>query len=333
LLAIIILILVIPRLGGFYALFWSADLFKSIFYEDLGFSEAWSSTIAVFISFGYAIAFLYLLGWGILRVLARRANPRQIAGAFLAYAIVYALPPAIHAAGESFADPVCFNQKDGKPIKWFVVQAGGEIVLSGSDGFDRFGNKKQPVTKEICEIFDQQRLGLRPHPATADPRDIEFFDSVTGQPKIWFSEASDGTLALYDAPGFDPTSRQLLKPMAPELVTRLLLGAEERSPRTPASPSATKGCPGKVMPELVLGADWTPINDGTCNVVYEIVSGEVAFETKQGTRMASADDVVATEFWLGDILRAKASFGSARIRYSLCPPATARHKVGFDCRE
>ena len=218
---LLIALLLGPRLVALYWLSWGTDFFKRILYEDLGLSDAWSSSFAVVLSFGYALALAYLLGWSLWRVFSWRASARQVAITFVSYLTVFALPHVIQGVADTWANPgVCFNQRTGEPIKWYVALTGGQVVLYDSGGFDKFGNKKQPATQEVCEIFDQQQRGIRPHKITSPPDTTQFFSPTSGVPLAWYATLSDGSVAFYDEKGFSPDSGELLRPESADVVRR-----------------------------------------------------------------------------------------------------------------
>lgn len=216
-----------PRLVGLYWLYWGSGFFEKLFYEDLSLPQAWSSALAVVASFLYALASVYLLGWTAWRALALKAGPREVATAFASYVFIYAAPHVAHGAADAWLNPgVCFNQRTGAPIKWYVVLSGGRVILHDSGGFDKFGNQKEPVTQEICEVFDQQSTGRWPRQLSQDSRAVEFYNPSTGDPLVWYSRGRGGTLKLFDSPGFDPQTSQLLKPVTAEIVGEAQAAAE-----------------------------------------------------------------------------------------------------------
>src|SRR5262249_40724137 len=147
-----------------------------------------------------------------------------------------AAPHVIHAAWQN--PDQCFNQGTGAPIKWYVVMPNGEVVLFDSPGYDKFGTRKQPVTKEICEIFHRQLVGDRPHRVTIDPRKIEFFDPITRASRIWYSKSATG-FRLYDANGFDPLTAEPLKPVTAEIAEAIRATSENGPGRAPGHASGS----------------------------------------------------------------------------------------------
>ena len=102
---VVLALLLAPRLVAFYWLYWGNDFFKRLLYEDVGLSDAWASSLAVVLSFGYAITFAYVLGWGLWRIISLKASMRQVTVGFVCYIVVYALPHVIHGVAETWVNP------------------------------------------------------------------------------------------------------------------------------------------------------------------------------------------------------------------------------------
>jgi uncharacterized membrane protein len=227
------------RIIGLYWLYWGSDPFKKILYEDAGLSDAWASTLAITLSFFYAIALVHLLGRSTWKVLAGKADARQMIISFACYFFVFALPHLIHGIASSWQSPdQCFNQRTGEPTKWYAVMTNGGIVLFDSPGYDKFGIKKQPATREVCEIFDRQRVGGQPKKIIQDPRNVHFFDPRTGVASVWYSGVGSD-IRFYDADGFDPINGQRLHPVTADIVSE----ARDRATRVELKPIISAAVP------------------------------------------------------------------------------------------
>lgn len=215
----LVLVLGLPRFVAVYELYWSQSNIQKLFYEDLGLSQSWSSFIAVVGSFFYALAWVPLLLWTY-RVLFWRFNSGQFALAFACWVFVYGHVPLLHAL---LGTDTCFNQRTGEPTKWYVQDADGRIVLFDSGGFDTAsGAEKQPVTAPICVAFERQKTNDRPRRITVDVRQVEFFDSTTGRPRVWYLKAGDGSFELFDSRGYHPGTSEALLPMTKEAVAEIM---------------------------------------------------------------------------------------------------------------
>ncbi|RMD47398.1 MAG: sel1 repeat family protein, partial [Alphaproteobacteria bacterium] len=71
------------------------------------------------------------------------------------------------------------------------------------------------VPKSERELAEERRRAAPPERVTAE--EPAFFDPRTGAPRIWFSRGPEGTLRLFDKPGFDPVTGAELAPATPEI--------------------------------------------------------------------------------------------------------------------
>lgn len=181
-----ILILVLAFFGrvvAVYELLWGKASIERLLYEDIGLSQSWSAFIAVVGSFFYALAWVPLSLWTY-RILAWRFSARQFTVAFLCWAFVYGHVPFLHAM---LGTDACFNQRTGAPQKWFIEASDGQITLFDSGGYDVIsGSEKHPVTSKICSAFARQKANAGPRKVTGNVRELEFFDAISGRPRIWY---------------------------------------------------------------------------------------------------------------------------------------------------
>jgi hypothetical protein len=76
-------------------------------------------------------------------------------------------------------------------------------------------------TTQICTAFDRQKKNDSPRRITVDVRQITFFDSVTGRPRVWYAKSANGVVELFDSHGYHPTTSEALLPVTKELVAEL----------------------------------------------------------------------------------------------------------------
>jgi hypothetical protein len=213
-LLLVLLLFRLPSIIALYQLYWSGEGIRKLFYEDLGFSEAWTSFIAVVFSFVYALAWVPLTLWSY-RLLAWHFDQRQLMIAFASWVFIYGHAPLLHAL---FGRDTCFNQRTGEPMKWYTEAADGTIVLYDSGGYDSTtGEQKKQASLAICTAYEKQRNNERPRRITADATTLEFFDPITGRPRVWYAKNPDGTYTLYDRRGFDPATSQVLQPITADV--------------------------------------------------------------------------------------------------------------------
>ena len=179
--------------------------------------------VAQLVTFFYA-AFLpgyllwFLLGYSSIRTL-------------ISVLVISGLPLGLERMFRS--EESCFNQRTGEPLQWYVLRSNGELITSTVDGFDPVSKEmRQPVTPEICRIIYQQSQGIWPKEIVANLDEVEFFDGISGQPKIWFSEDGKGRVRLFDAEGFSQ-DRQRLLPVTPEIMERIKASSSQMSEVSP----------------------------------------------------------------------------------------------------
>lgn len=272
----IVVVLFSRRLVAAYYLFWGRDTIEAIFYEGLGFSQTLSSFLGVVFSFFYALAWIPLLGW-IYRLLIWKYNARQFGSAFACFVFVYGLAPIAKLTLLSMGgvDP-CFNQRTGEPLKWYITKADGTVILYDSGGFDpSTGLEKRPVTTQVCKIFEQQRNGVRAKQITGEVKTIQFFDPVSGEPRVWYHRSPLGKFDLFDREGFHPTTGELLVPVTRELAIDLTSKAEFQRSKSE-------------IPTILRGCDKVPQNMARIVVIPTSVDAPTAKENSFRLRFTGA---------------------------------------------
>jgi hypothetical protein len=115
-----------------------------------------------------------------------------------------------------------FDFYDKRPLKWYAETPEG-IRYFDTDGFDPvYGTKLEPVTPDIIEKYKKQQMKMYPKQISLETLEgVEFFNSITGNPKIWYYRDTDGSFEFFDGPGFHPTYNVALKPVTPGIITSL----------------------------------------------------------------------------------------------------------------
>lgn len=202
------------RVANIYAMYFSYDQFKDLYYDKLGLSNAHSDLFTVITQFIYGVAWIPLTAF----IVSWRLNFQKVLTGFIAWIVVYGTAPA---AILLMGDDVCFSQSSGDAQKWFIQDQAGNILLYDSGGFTSSGESKKVVTQQICRDYMRQQTGNRPQLLTGSLDQIEFFDSVTGTPKVWYNQGTDGSIQLFDKPGFDPASGEELNRINRDIVLSL----------------------------------------------------------------------------------------------------------------
>lgn len=219
--ALILLALVLPRVFPFIELFSSQGVFYDIYYGGLGLDSRLSHILAVSTALISVIASSFIYTWGFAKLVWSGGTPSNIAQGLVACLATFAAPQIISYAGESIAGEACFQQGSGEVQKWYVFDRSGKIVISDTPGVDDRGRKRRPITPDICDIYFDQIAGRFPRPVLYLPDQTILFDPLSGQPKAWYSIDDSGQILLFDYPGFDPSTRQVLKPVDLAIEARL----------------------------------------------------------------------------------------------------------------
>lgn len=233
LLVLLFLVFALPRLIGVYQLYYGSGSIERLLHDELGFSRSWSSFLGVVAGFIYALVWVPLGLWTY-RLVVWRFNGKQLAIAFICWVAAYGHAPLLHATLGSSA---CFNQRTGEPMKWYVQAPNGQIILFDSAGYDSLTRaEKKPVTPEVCAAYANQAANLKPQRLSGDISKFEFFDPVTGRPRIWYHRMADNTIELFSSGGFHPVTSAPLLPVTREIVVEVLrdadrIAAQERQQR------------------------------------------------------------------------------------------------------
>ena len=283
----------IPRMS----LLWGYTGLYQLLYENLSISANWSEFFALVGSFVYAILWVPMCLWT-LRALIWKFDVRNILLAFVAWIVIYGHSPLLRAL---YGSEVCFNQRTGQALKWYVVQPGGEIVLRDSPGYESAGEQRHPATSQICRIIELQKRGIRPSQIDEDPRSVKYFNEVTGQPRVWYYKAADGRIVLFNAEGIHPVVGDPLLPITKVIIVeaQAQAAAKEKQTEDAAKLKATQEADlarNKALRELVdlfatasypdgvviVGANSRNIDDASSNATKQFLSALAGNIRKKG---------------------------------------------------
>jgi hypothetical protein len=126
-----------------------------------------------------------------------------------------------------------FSHSTGAALQWCATTPEGERCFD-SPGFDpKYGIKLEPVTPEARIVRERRRTGAVPHAASvSDIAKLQLFDPLTGAPRYWYSESSDGAFELFDSPGFHPQTQAALQPLTVAVVRRIQEWQQRKSAAT-----------------------------------------------------------------------------------------------------
>ncbi len=112
-----------------------------------------------------------------------------------------------------------FGHFKGEAIKYYAVTPEG-IRFFDSPGFDsKYGIELKPVTSDMMVKFQKKTLGMQPKKINPEEnKDIEYFDPITGEAKIWYYLDNRGDYEFFDGPGFHALYNVELKPVNFEVI-------------------------------------------------------------------------------------------------------------------
>jgi hypothetical protein len=107
-------------------------------------------------------------------------------------------------------DPIFFDLRTGEPNLWYSRDDKGRVRFFDLIGFDpETGQELQPITTDIVTAWRKQgEVATRP-PKLIDPDKYTFFDTISGEPHVWYWRDPNGTWEFYDSPGFRATGERL----------------------------------------------------------------------------------------------------------------------------
>ncbi len=107
-----------------------------------------------------------------------------------------------------------FTFSEGKVLKWYALTPDG-VKFFDSSGVDPiYGIPLKPVTPEVIRNLKLIQKGeFRP----IDPKNVQFFNPITGEPQVWHYQYPDGSFEFYDKPGYHPITGEQLKPATKQI--------------------------------------------------------------------------------------------------------------------
>jgi hypothetical protein len=134
-----------------------------------------------------------------------------------------------------------FDYYNGEPLKWYAETPEG-LRFYDSPGYDPvYNNKLKPTTPGIIEKYKKQQLNMYPKRIIlTSVEGVEFFDSISGKPKIWYYQDTEGSFEFFDGPGFHPTYNAELKPVTPGIIINLKKKIRESQEKTAGEKEKTE---------------------------------------------------------------------------------------------
>lgn len=200
---------------------WGTGAFQTAqlwIYHNYGVSRAWAFTFAVLT----ALLFTANLGFLVVAVLLGR---RKDLNRLLVISALVLIPGTI--VYELRNGDQCFNRTTDTPLCAVYKKPDGSFGLHRVDGAEPPSTWRKVRTASREDVIrygssDDDRKKLRPTRITwgeCGPEN-EFFDSVSGDPKIFFAKI-DNRFELFDQPGFHPQVNVRLEPVTIQSVREI----------------------------------------------------------------------------------------------------------------
>jgi hypothetical protein len=262
------------------------------------------------IPFGWAVSDCFRLGlWERMRTLfGHPPKPWRTKGAawtvVTLYCALYFL--AMYAAGRDSY----FSHSSSEAFKYYAVTPEG-LRWFGSPGTDpKYGIPLKPATPDIVAKYERAARGLAPHRVALAP-DVIFFDTITGEPRIWYYPTPSGFVDLFDAPGRHPQFGGELRPITPEIVQGLV-----KSLRTMPPLSMSKGSVASGLPAAGRKAGSQVIDAAAFRLPAVLVMSDGEFDDRLSEEISDAihgtDQAFPSSFWRSpDFSKALGGDGSA----------------------
>ena len=169
------------------------------------------------------IPFLMGIRWYFFSIGNKR---RKYIGAALVVAILVIYNLGLYGVTKSSY----FDFSEGKVSKWYASTPEG-IRFFDAPGYDpKYGVTLKPVTPKVIANLEKKKRRMQPNRLVFDSLDqIELFDRITGENRVWYYKDSAGNYELFDGPGIHPTYGESLKPVTQQVILRLKGQAEERA--------------------------------------------------------------------------------------------------------
>jgi hypothetical protein len=175
-------------------------------------------TIPFFIAVGRYITYLFSSS-AALNPLRMYLNPNGIV--IVAYVGAYWLAMYFAGLGSVAGKRYCADTPEGIHI------------FDDNINDPRYGTPSHLCTTADAEVLAEKdnRLHTATQVSIGNPMNFEFFDSLTGRPKVWYSVDVGGGYRFYDSPGVDPVTGQSLLPVDSKVVADLRTKYQETQAR------------------------------------------------------------------------------------------------------
>ncbi len=123
----------------------------------------------------------------------------------------------------------------GNALQCYVLSRNGTVTYRQHPGIDpATGRECRPVKPELIERLKAYEAGKRPQRIT--DLDPVFFDPRSGEPIVWYYQAKDGRIEIFDLMGFHPDTGEELLPVTKEIAEAWREQKRRRAPKLISDP-------------------------------------------------------------------------------------------------
>jgi|TARA_Y100000031_G_C8231255_1_gene391005 hypothetical protein len=121
-----------------------------------------------------------------------------------------------------------FEFSKGKVLKWYASTPEG-IRFYDSPGYDpKYGIQLKAVTPQIIANLEKMKRGMQPKKLIYNSLDeIELFNQITGENKVWYYKDSTDNYELFDSAGIHPMYGEMLKPVTQGIILEIKAKIDE----------------------------------------------------------------------------------------------------------
>jgi len=113
--------------------------------------------------------------------------------------------------------PQSYFDANGQSERRIVRNDGRIELIGGSERHPVTGRDTEPLTPEAYREYELRKQ-YRSFADAPPVRPGLYFDEVSNEPKVWYSEPEPGVYDLFPLPGFDPRTGEKLQPIRREIV-------------------------------------------------------------------------------------------------------------------
>ena len=121
-----------------------------------------------------------------------------------------------------------FAFSEGKVLKWYASTPEG-VRFFDAPGFDpKYGIELKQATPELIANLEKTKRGMQPKRLAYDSiNEIEFFDPISGENKVWYFIDQSGNYELFDSAGVHPVYGEVLRPITKQVISQIKAKLDE----------------------------------------------------------------------------------------------------------